>query len=57
MSNKISKKILSDAFDVYEKQKINSQIKVYYFGKFESAPFDTKFMMEHDDKTASDYHK
>ena len=57
MSINISKKILADAFDVYEKQKINSQIKVYYFGKFESAPFDTKFMMEHDEKTASDYQK
>lgn len=57
MTKKISKKIIADTFDVYEKQKIDSEIKVYYFGKFESAPFDTKLMMEFDEKTASEYHK
>jgi hypothetical protein len=57
LTSKINKKIIADAFEVYEKQKIDSTIKVYYFGKFESAPFDTKMMMEYDDKTASQYQR
>lgn len=57
MSTKFNKKIIADAFEVYEKQKIDSTIKVYYFGKFESAPFDTKMMMDFDENTASQYQK